>query len=407
MEILSIIYLVMIFVSLYVSFLFLILFFKNKKSMFKDEFAKELPLLSVLIPAHNEEDSIAQTIKFIQESNYPKEKLEIIAIDDGSKDNTLKILKQIQGIKIISKTNSGKSDSLNKAIKQAKGEFIAVIDADSYIQKDSFQNMLSYFKDEKVGAVTGAVLVKDPKKLIERLQAIEYTVIAWARKLMEFIGSVYATTGPLSIYRKKVLEEVGGFDVKAWTEDVDITWNILRHGYKTKMCLSAQTYTVVPNSLKKWWKQRNRWNVGGLQVCNKYKGTFLKKKYGPLGYFVLPFFICFYILSLTGFSIYIYLLVKSILKSFLIVRNANTANLPLTEAVSFSLAPTVFTVFLGLMLLISLIYSLIALKTITKKMNVSLKYGFYLLFYLLFYFILNPIVLVHSIYKIMTHNVTW
>ena len=407
MEIITIIYLILIFASLYVSFLFLILFIKNKQDMFKDKISKNLPFLSVIIPAYNEEKTIEKTITAIKNSNYPNKKLEIIVVNDGSTDNTLNILKNIKKIKIISKPNTGKADSMNQGIKQAKGEFIAIVDADSYIEKNAFLNMMDYFKDEKVGAVTGAILVRKQGKLIERLQAIEYTIIAWTRKLMEFIGSVFATPGPLSIYRKKVLKEIGGFDTKAWTEDIDITWNILKHGYKTKMCLSARTYTTVPNSLKKWWKQRNRWNAGGLQVVNKYKDTFLRKKYGQLGYFIWPFFTSFYILSITGFFIYIFLLLRSSLKYFLTVRYAHLAELPLIKAFSFILTPTVFTFFIAVLFTLSLIYALFAFKTIVQKNKIDLKYGYYLIIYLLFYLLLNPVVLVHSIYKVITGNMTW
>lgn len=407
METITIIYLILIFASLYVSFLFLILFVKNRQDMFKDKISKNLPLLSIIIPAYNEEKTIAKTIAAVKNSNYPKNKLEIIAVNDGSTDNTLDVLKKINGIKIISKKNTGKADSMNQGIKQTKGNFIAIIDADSYIEKDALQKMMDYFRDEKVGAVTGAILVRKQGKLIEKLQAIEYTIIAWTRKLMEFVGSVFATPGPLSIYRKKVLKKIGGFDTKAWTEDIDITWNILKHGYKTKMCLSAQTYTTVPNSLRKWWKQRNRWNAGGLQLVGKYKDTFLRKKYGQLGYFIWPFFTSFYILSLMGFSVYVFLLIRAFLRSSLTIKYAYLTKLPILKAFSFIFAPTVFTFFIAALFILSLIYALFAFKTISQRNKIDLKYGYYLFMYLLFYLLLNPVVLVHSIYRVVTGNMAW
>lgn len=408
MEIITILYLIFIFASLYFSFLFLVLFFKNSQDLFKEEkLTKKLPFLSILIPAYNEEKTIQETINAVSNVDYPKELMEIIVIDDGSKDNTLNILKKFKNIKILAKQNSGKADSLNQALKIAKGELITVIDADSNPEPDAFMKMISYFKDTKVAAVTSSILVKNKTKLLERLQAIEYTIIAWARKLMEFIGSVYVTPGPLSMYRKKILQEIGGFDTKNITEDIEITWNILSHLYKTKMCLSAKTYTTVPSTIKKWWRQRLRWNIGGLQTFNKYKYVLFNRNYGMLGLFVAPFFLSFYILSLLGFGVYIFLLSRSTIYTYLLTKYSYLANQSPLSIHNFRFSPTVFTFFIMALFVISFFYATVALRTMIKRNNVKLKYGLDLLIYLLLYLILYPFVLIHSLYKIATHSISW
>jgi len=165
MEVLSVIYLLFIFVSLYFSIFFLMIFFRHRESMFDVEINEKLPSLSVLIPAFNEESTIQGTIKAVLDSDYPKDLLEVLVIDDGSKDKTFERAKEM-GVNVLSKENSGKADSLNRALKIAKGEFIAVIDADSYPSEDSFKKMISQFS-EKTGAVTSCVLVKEPKNLLE------------------------------------------------------------------------------------------------------------------------------------------------------------------------------------------------------------------------------------------------
>lgn len=408
MEIITILYLIFIFASLYFSFLFLVLFFKNSRSLFKEDGPiKRLPLLSILIPAHNEQEVIGGTINSVLNMNYPKELMEIIAIDDGSNDSTLKILKTFKNIKILSKKNSGKADSLNQALKIAKGEFIVVVDADSNPEPDTFLKMVSSFKDPNVAAVTSSILVKNKTKLLERLQAIEYTIIAWARKLMEFIGSVYVTPGPLSMYRKKVLKEIGGFDTKNITEDIEITWNILSHLYKTKMCLSAKTYTTVPSTLKSWWRQRLRWNIGGLQTFNKYKHVLFNRNYGMLGLFVAPFFLSFYILSLMGFGVYIYLTSRGFIYSYFLTKYSYlTSQSPLVVH-NLNLNPTIFTFFIMTLFIISLFYATVALRTMIKRNKVKLRYGLDLLIYLLLYLILYPFVLMHSLYKMATHSISW
>ena len=203
MELVTIIYLVFMFVALYMFFFFIILIFKNRNKMFEYPTAKKEYRISVLIPAYNEEGTIRETIESVLNSNYYKERLEVIAINDGSKDRTAEIVKQLMkkysNLKLLDKQNSGKADSLNQALKIAKGELIAVVDADSYPKKDSIKKLTGYFNDEKVGAVTSAVLLKNKNKFIEKLQAIEYVVMAWTRKLLDFIDAVYVTNGPLSM----------------------------------------------------------------------------------------------------------------------------------------------------------------------------------------------------------------
>jgi biofilm PGA synthesis N-glycosyltransferase PgaC len=87
----------------------------------------------------------------------------------------------------------------------------------------------------------------------------------WGRKVLDYIDSVYVTNGPFSVYRKKFVQQVGGFDPKNMTEDIEITWNLLSKGYKTKMSYSTTVYTIVPSEIKQWIKQRVRWNVGGIK----------------------------------------------------------------------------------------------------------------------------------------------
>lgn len=407
MEILTILYFVFIIVSLYISFLFLILFFKNKSELFKEEILGNLPFISVLIPAYNEEDTITDTINAVKAVDYPKNKLEIIAINDGSKDNTLSEMQKIENITILDKTNSGKADSLNQAIKIAKGEFIAVIDADSFPNKDSILKMVSYFKDEKVAAVTSSILVRNKERILEKLQAIEYTIIAWARKLLQFIGSIYVTPGPLSIYRKKVLQEIGGFDKKNITEDIEITWNILSHLYETRMCLSATVYTIVPKTIRGWWKQRLRWYIGAIQTMYKYKHVFLRPKYGMLGLFIFPLVLNHFILTIFGFTLYSYFITKGIIFSFLNIKYTIIAKIPVLSNFSLNINSTVFTFFLVFLFALTMIYAVFGLRSLAHRNDVSLIKGASFWVYLLFYFLLFPPVLVHSLLRIVLGKVTW
>src|SRR3989344_6181438 len=180
MEFITGVYLFFIFVSLYSVFLILLIYLRNKDKLYFEKGAEKFYDISVIIPAYNKEDSILDTVNAVKSIDYPKDKIEIIVVDDGSKDKTARIVANIEGIKFFEKGyNSGKSDSVNLGIRNARVEIIAVIDADSYPEKDSFKKMIGYFDDPEVGAVTASCFVKNTGKLIEKLQAVEYFLIAF------------------------------------------------------------------------------------------------------------------------------------------------------------------------------------------------------------------------------------
>ncbi|MBI5804342.1 glycosyltransferase family 2 protein [Candidatus Pacearchaeota archaeon] len=306
MNILTAIYVVMFFFGILFVTIFLELHLRNKKRINDYPKPTKYPTISFLVPAYNEEDSIRNTVEALMNTTYPNEKKEIIIINDGSKDKTEEIGKSLEKkykgiVKLLSKKNSGKADSLNQAIKIASGELIAVTDADSYPKPDALEKMVGYFEEENVSAVTSRVLVKNKKNWLGRYQVLDYSIIAWTRKLLDFVDSVYVTNGPLSIYRKSVVEKIGGFDPANMTEDIEITWHILSEGYKTKMSYSAIVYTTVPEDLKTWIKQRVRWNLGGIQTLYKYRKFVFRKPGNLFGYFVIPYVGLSFVLAIVGF----------------------------------------------------------------------------------------------------------
>jgi len=406
MDFITPIYLFFIFVSLYVSFLFIILFFKNKDDLYNYELTKELPSLSVLIPAYNEENNVKDTINSVKNVNYPKELLEIIVINDGSKDKTFDIIKNVDGIKIIDKKNTGKADSLNLALKFANGEIIVINDSDSFPEKDAFARMVYCFKDKDVGAVTSSIFVKNKNNLLEKLQAIEYMIIAYGRKLLEYVDGVFVTPGALSMYRKEALLKIGGFDKNNLTEDIEVAWNLLSKLYKIKMCFAARTYTKTPNKFKNWWRQRLRWDIGGFQTLYKYKGTVFRKKYQNLGLFVVPFFGSYILLSFIGFFVFLFVFTRRLILNFLSIEESILNNVDLFKFEYINLTPTVFTFFGIFLFLIFLVYTIFGIKTADKE-KLKLKDNINILIYLLFYLVLSPLILIHSVYRILIGKLQW
>lgn len=409
MEILPIIYLAFMFVSIYYLFFSFILYFNNKKELFSSPTAKNTPSVSFVVPAHNEEDTIQDTIEHIFAIDYPKI-LEVIVVNDASSDRTKEIIEKLQKkySKLILINNDkpfgNAARTKNAGLKYAKGDLVAFVDADSYPAKDSLKKMIGFFNDEKVGAVTCSVLLREPKNFLEKMQDIEYRVIALVRKLLEFVEGVYVTPGPLALYRKKALDEINGYDGENITEDIEIAWHLLHDKWKIKMCLSTSATTTAPKKFKIWYKQRLRWAIGGLECLSKYKKNFLEK--GTFGMFVIPLFIFGFFSGIVGLGVFGYLFITKILSNYLFVKYSVTAGAPLLTMNNLYITPS-FLNYLGVIIfVVSLAFTLLVLSMM-KKVVLNKQGFFYILFYSVFYLMVYPIIAIHAIYKYFKGGYTW
>lgn len=400
--VIDMIYLGFAFISLYFMLLFINIYFTKKKTAPLKAVYKKI---SFIIPAHNEEKVVKGTIDAIKNTKYPERLKEIIVIDDGSTDNTKKIAKSCN-VRVYSKKRGGKAAAFNYGLRRATGSIIACVDADSYPTEDSIFNAMKYFSDPQVGSVTTSILVKNKKNILSRLQEFEYIMIAWVRKNLEFIEGIYVTPGPLSFYRKDILLKLKGFDEKNLTEDIEMTWRMQKNGYKIRMASDATTLTVVPTKLKNWWKQRIRWNIGGLQTLNKYKSDTLKKNLGSLGTFIIPFFTLSLFVSLLGLGIFSYLISNWAINYILFVSGTYGAGAnPLTNFELLFL-PTIFTIFGVTIALLSIFYMKINLRFYNRKFRKKIDY-IILLLYITFYISIFPVILIHSISKIIRGKKEW
>jgi len=280
------------YVFIFISIFWILTLLKNREHVAGRTGRRKYPSLSVIIPAHNEEDNIEETVKSISKLNYPKRLLEIIVVNDGSTDNTKNIamrLKKKYNFRLFNnKINKGKGHALNRGIRAARGEFIACMDADSIIEKDIMKKMLPYFDDPKVGSVTPSLKVWKKGSFLEKMQHAEYILNIFLRKMLSFIDAVHVTPGVFSVYRKSVLREVGGFDEHNLTEDMDIALRIHKAGHTIENNIEANSYTLCPNSWKTLFKQRIRWYRGALNNYYNYRHMLFNRKYGNLGIFFLP-----------------------------------------------------------------------------------------------------------------------
>jgi len=260
---------------------------KQKLPLFADA---ELPKVSVLIPAYNEESSIAQTIESIIAVDYPKNKLEVIVIDDGSKDKTLEIAKKYESklVKVFHKENAGKGAALNFALTKVKSEFVVSMDADTYVAPESLRKMMRYFKDEKVMCVSPAMVISKPTSLLQRVQYVEYLTGLFLRKAFASVNAIHITPGAFSAYRKSFFDKHGGYEVGNITEDLEVALRIQYNGYIIQNCPDAPVYTIAPTKFVHLLRQRRRWYIGLMKNTWKYRGIMFNPKYGDLGMFVFP-----------------------------------------------------------------------------------------------------------------------
>ncbi len=403
--IVDILYLVFAAVTTYFLLVFLLLFQRNKSKLNFTPQLSHLPSVSIIVPAYNEQDKISSTLKSLSTLDYPKDKLEIIVVDDGSEDSTYEVAKKFKNIKVFHKKNGGKARALNFGLRRAKGEIVACVDSDSHPQPDALLKAIPFFNDNSVAGVTTSIFANKPRNLLETLQWLEYSMIVWSRKLLEFLDAVYVTPGPLSLYRKNVLVKVGGFDAKNMTEDIEIAWRLLSKGYKIKMATEAKTYTDIPGKLKVWWRQRMRWNIGGMQTMMKYKYTFFKGNYGILGSFIWPFFSISYVLSLLGLGLFAYLTFRYITNQFSFVVQAAMVGVNPLKHWQFWIVPDVFTIFGILVFVLSTTWVKVSLD-LTKEKHKP-KNIFDYLIYLTFYITIFPVNLAESIWRYATKKFKW
>ena len=280
----------------------LALYSKNREDNMEP--AQKFPLISVLIPAYNEEKVIARTIESALEIDYLKK--EIIVIDDGSTDNTLLIAKTFEkdGVKILHKENSGKATALNYAINFAKGEIVAILDADTIAGKNSLKEINKVFEtSSNVGGVAGNVKVRNKTNWLTWCQALEYVSgLQIARRAFDLFGAITIVPGAMGAFKTNILKDTGGYDKDTIVEDFDATIKVLKSGKIVRGTTKALAYTEAPETIGEFVKQRNRWYRGNLQVLFKHKNAITNPRYGFLQKIAFPHMILsMVVLPITGF----------------------------------------------------------------------------------------------------------
>ncbi len=379
------------FISLYIVVLLLIIILGSKNNIVKLKLLKNYPKVCIIVPCFNEEKTVAKTIYSLLNLDYPKDKLEIIIVDDGSTDKTYeqaeKLLKHSQ-VRLFRKENGGKWTALNYGLKKTKAKFIGCLDSDSFVAPQALKLIMAHFVNNEIMVVTPSIKVHRPQSILERVQRVEYISGIFLRKGLTFLDSLTVTPGPFSIYRKKVFEKLGPFRNGHHAEDMEMGMRIQSQNYRIANAPEACVYTVSPSSFWALYRQRQRWYSGFVKNAWDYRYIFMNKKYEDLGLFVLP---------IAVMTVFIFIITA--LYSLLIFIQAIINQFIIWQAIDFNLTKATFNLdwffintsallFIGLFVLIlGVIMVLCGQRMSREKRGIAKDF-------LLYSFIYGPVLLI-------------
>jgi cellulose synthase/poly-beta-1,6-N-acetylglucosamine synthase-like glycosyltransferase len=247
------------------------------------------PRVSILIPAHNEQEIILDAIHGALNQDYPE--FEVIVIDDGSTDLTPQLTETTAARLIRHEWNQGKAAALNSGLAAAQGEVIVTCDADSYLDSSALRHLVAPLADRTIGAVAGQVRLFHPEGALRRFQVLEYDYSQGLLKHAQYAtaGTVLVAPGPVSAFRADMLHGFGGVPDDTLTEDFDLTLKVIEHGLRVAYEPRAVAYTEAPRTDADLRRQRLRWARGGFQGFRKYRALLGARRLGLAGLFWLPY----------------------------------------------------------------------------------------------------------------------
>ncbi len=358
------------FFLLYVMVLFLLIYV-DKGNFGKIKQPKILESVTILVPVYNSIGTIKNCIAAVKNINYAG-KLEIIIVDDGSTDGSREFLEKVRGIKLIKmKKNSGKATALNTALKQVKTKFVACIDSDTYPEKDLLNKTLGYFEEENVNAVTCLILPDKKESVIQKIQFFEYAVsFGLGCTIFSYLDSMSVIPGPMTIFKRSVFDEIGYYDTKNLTEDMEIGLRLQRFHKKIRVCYEARAYTDIPNTWQKLFKQRDRWYRGRIFNLMNYKDLFFNTKNKNLGFFSIPYL---FSLELISMLLLVRIALMAVNNVFVFL-SSEVLSFSLTNTILIT-APQIFVtstmVFFFFFYLVVFLYIYLAIKMVGYNPNIK------------------------------------
>jgi cellulose synthase/poly-beta-1,6-N-acetylglucosamine synthase-like glycosyltransferase/peptidoglycan/xylan/chitin deacetylase (PgdA/CDA1 family) len=243
--------------------------------------------VTVIVPAYNEKECIANTLQSLAKSTHP---IEIIVVDDGSTDGTSEISREaarslgMTNVRVIRQENAGKPAALNNGVRSASHDIVVMMDGDTVFEPDTVRQLVQPFADPEVGAVAGNAKVGNRDTVIGAWQHIEYVMgFNLDRRMYDLLRCMPTIPGAIGAFRREAVLQVGGMSEDTLAEDTDITIAMHRAGWRVVYQEHARAWTEAPGSLKQLWSQRYRWSYGTMQALWKHRKSLTDK--GPSGRF--------------------------------------------------------------------------------------------------------------------------
>ena len=268
----------------------------------------EFPFVSIMVPAHNEEQVIVRTVKSLLALNYQEDRMELIVINDNSSDNTKILLEEIKkefpnkNFKIINTTKKnggkGKSNALNIGFENSVGDFIAVYDADNTPEKLALRYLINRIvNDDTLGAVIGKFRTRNKERnILTRFINIETLSFQWMAQAGRWqLFKLCTIPGTNFVIRRSIVEKLGGWDVLAIAEDTEISFQIYKLGYRIAFMPLAVTWEQEPETISVWFKQRTRWAKGNVYVILKYIKNVFRGMSGIVVFDIYYFFSIYFL----------------------------------------------------------------------------------------------------------------
>jgi poly-beta-1,6-N-acetyl-D-glucosamine synthase len=242
------------------------------------------PLVSILVPCFNEADNVAETIAGVAAQNYPN--FEIIAINDGSRDNTGALLDaltvQYANLRVVHHAkNQGKAMGLRMGALAACGEYLVCIDGDAILHPNATAHLVApLIRYPRVGAVTGNPRIRTRSTLLGRIQVGEFSsIIGLIKRSQRVYGNVFTVSGVIAGFRRAALHRTGYWSINMITEDIDVSWLLQLDHWSVQYEPNAICWILMPETFKGLWRQRLRWAQGGAEVFLKHlKGIWLWRR---------------------------------------------------------------------------------------------------------------------------------
>lgn len=353
-------------------------FLRERKSIVGE--LSEEPLVSIIVPCHNEEECIVQTIEYLENQEYKN--IEIIAINDASTDRTPDILRELQksqsNLRVINmQTNQGKGMGLTMGAMAAKSEFLICIDADALLDTKAIRYFIWHFLNfPRVGAITGNPRVRNRTSIIGKIQVGEFSsIVGMIKRTQRVIGKIYTVSGVIAAFRKSALMSVGFWSNDMVTEDIDISWKLQLKFWDIRYEPRALCWILMPETVKGLWRQRLRWAQGGIEVLIKYGKSMFNWKQRRFWPIYLEYVVSVIWAHLLALTVVVYFLDKIIdLPASIVVR---------------SIVPGWTGVILAIVCLTQVLIGLLIDSKFEKGI---IKMFFWLIWYPCIYWILNALV---------------